>query len=185
MAIAVTLCLDTEAAAQVESLCATLADRGISDYAARLGYRPHVTLVRGTEIDMAAVLPALRDFTAALKEQALCLNALSVFPGVTSVLWLALSDNPALRSAQATLHKAISPFLTDEVYSAPRTWIPHVTLAEGLTDAALEAALDVLAPSFSSINGELNRLELVHFPPVHVEWGSSLRAASKKIGSVT
>jgi hypothetical protein len=87
--------------------------------------------------------------------------------------------------AQATLHKAISPFLTDEVYSAPRTWIPHVTLAEGLTDAALEAALDVLAPSFSSINGELNRLELVHFPPVHVEWGSNLRAASKKIGSVT
>ena len=31
MTIAVTLCLDTEAAAQVESLCATLADRGISD----------------------------------------------------------------------------------------------------------------------------------------------------------
>ena len=51
--------------------------------------------------------------------------------------------------------------------------------------AALEAALDVLAPSFSSMNGELNRLELVHFPPAHVERGSNLRAASKKIGSVT
>lgn len=182
MAIALTLCLDSEAAKRVDSLCAALAERGISDYAARLGYRPHLTLLRGTEIDMATVLPGLRDFAADLNALAVRLDALSVFAGDSPVLWLALSDNPPLSRAQAGLYEVVSSSVTGKIYSDPDTWIPHVTLAEGLTDAALVAAMDVLTPSFGPIDGQLNRLELVRFPPVHIEWGADLRTAD---GSAT
>jgi 2'-5' RNA ligase len=173
-AVAVTLCLDAASAARVEDMCGVLAMRGISDYAARLGYRPHVTLVHGENIETAAAVSVLRDFAAALERLSVRLNAVSVFPGDTSVLWLDLADDPALHEAQAALHKAISPLLNGEIYSAPGTWIPHVTLAEGLSETAFSAAKEALLPSFMPITAELDRLELVRFPPVHVEWGAPL-----------
>jgi hypothetical protein len=59
-------------------------------------------------------------------------------------------------------------------------WIPHVTLAEGLSEEERATARDALLPSFTPIEATADRLELVRFPPTHVEWGAALSDASLK-----
>ena len=74
----------------------------------------------------------------------------------------------------------VAPLLARGLYSSPRLWIPHVTLAEGLNEAERAAARDALLPSFTPIEATADRLELVRFPPTHVEWGAALSDASLK-----
>jgi 2'-5' RNA ligase len=170
MAVAVALCLDGGAAKLVQDMSGVLEARGISDYATHVGYRPHVTLIRGDDVATEPVQSVLRDFAAALSRIPLRLNAIAGPPGDRSVLWIALADNPSLREAPATPYRALAPLLAQGLYSSPRLWIPHVTLAEGLSEEERARARDALLPSFTPIEATGDRLELVRFPPTHVEW---------------
>jgi hypothetical protein len=86
MVFAVPLCLGAASAARVEDLCNVLTERGISDYAARLGYRPQVTLIRGDNIKTSAALPVLNKFASQPRPLPIRLDAIAEFPGDTSVL---------------------------------------------------------------------------------------------------
>ena len=97
----------------------------------------------------------------------------------------ALAADPALFDVQATLHGALTPLLHGETHSTPGAWIPHVTLAEGLSDTAVAAAMNTLLPTFTSVSAELNRIELVRFPPVRVEWGIAVPAQPRTLPSAT
>ena len=90
-----------------------------------------------------------------------------------------MADNPSLREAQTALYNVLSPLLAYEIYSMPRFWIPHVTLAEGLSEEELGVAMDALLPSFTPIEATANRLEFVRFPPVHVERGAAFSDATR------
>ncbi len=154
--LALTGCLDEAAAARVTALTESLAWRGITEAAGTAGYRPHLTFTRAAEA-AAPRLPAL----AAIPIR---LEALALFGGASAVLWLAPVPSTALLEAQRVLHAA----MPGDAQYRPEAWVPHVTLAEGLTPAQASAAIAALLPAFTPIAGWLDRLELVEFPPVQV-----------------
>jgi hypothetical protein len=49
-----------------------------------------------------------------------------------------------------------------------------------LSEEERATARDALLPSFTPIEATADRLELVRFPPTHVEWGAALSDASLK-----
>ena len=109
MPVAITLCLDPASSGYVSSLCQLLADRGITDYAKRLGYCPHVTLLRYDDLPTDAALPVLTRFAAQVSRVAVKLEDVALFSGPAPVLWVAPASNPALLALQNRLHDALLP----------------------------------------------------------------------------
>ena len=178
MPVAVTFRLDRVAAEQVDRLSRLLAERGISRYRDRLGYPPHVTLVRREDLERDPALRVLRRFAAQLAPHPIRLEALSCFPDDRSVLWLAPAFDAELRILQQRLYTDLAPFLCEPMHCEPRSWVPHITLAAGLSAGEASAAMTLLSPESQPIAGVLDRIELVRFPPVEVEWTAIAAASS-------
>ena len=174
MPIAVTLCLDPVSSGDVTALCRLLAEKRITDYAERLGYRPHVTLLRYDDLPTDAALRVLTRFAAEVSRLAVKLEDVALFSGPAPVLWIAPASNPALLALQGRLHDALMPHVPAPNYQ-PKTWQPHLTLAEGLTPESAADALLVVKSAFAPMDGWFDRLELVRFPPVGVIWSRSLQ----------
>jgi 2'-5' RNA ligase len=164
---AVTLRLDTDAAAPVEAMWRALAAHGVADDGLRLGYPPHVTL---------AVLPddapsdALDAAVAALAGRwhalPVTLAGFGVFPGPPACLWILPVPDAALLARHADTLAALPGLDCDRHYRAG-AWVPHVTLAAAASSPA--RALEVLTPLWRGpVPGLLDRLDLVRFRPVEV-----------------
>src|SRR5262249_62395760 len=121
-----------------------LAGRGLPGYRDRLGYPPHVTLVRCEDLDRDPALHVLQRFAAQLAPHPIRLEALSFFADDCSVLWLAPAFDPALRASQKRLYADLAPFLFAPLHSEPKSWVPHVTVAAGLNAGAASAAMTLL-----------------------------------------
>lgn len=143
MPIAVTLCLDPVSSGYVSGLCRLLAERGITDYAERLGYRPHVTLLRYDDLPTDAALPVLTRFAGQVSRVAVKLEDVALFSGPSPVLWVAPDSNQALLALQNQIHDALLPHVPAPHYQ-PKTWQPHITLAEGLTPDSAADALPII-----------------------------------------
>jgi 2'-5' RNA ligase len=110
------------------------------------------------------------------------LEGVSLFAGASPVLWLAPASNSALLSLHNQLHAALAPHVVDRHY-LPGRWIPHVTLAEGLDWARALEAIATILPVFSPIEGRLDRIEIVRFPPVTVIFSERMQDAQAALNS--
>lgn len=173
MPYAITLRLDDTAAAPIVGLWQRLAEAGLSRMTAELGYAPHLTL---------AICPdtadewRLRDVVATLALQQhplpVTFPSLGVFPGRPAVLILAPVVTPDLLAIQRGLLDMLPSGEVDRHYQ-PGHWVPHLTLADDLADAA-SAVAAVSMPS-PPISGVLDRIDLVHFRPVDIRATLRLR----------
>ena len=102
------------------------------------------------------------------------LAGLGVFPGFPACCWIAVIPCPRLLEAQSEAAAALRGPL--HPHYRPGTWMPHVTLAEGLQDrAALARGLVWLHEHFTPSTATLDRVELVRFPPVEIVASRALR----------
>jgi hypothetical protein len=129
MPIVITLCMDAASSGRVADLQRLLADRGISDYASRLGYKPHLSLLRYDGLEPDALLPLVPRLAAKIPSLPIYLEAVSLFAGPSPVLWLAQVINSDLLSLHGQVHAALVPHVAHRHYQ-PGRWMPHVTLAE-------------------------------------------------------
>jgi 2'-5' RNA ligase len=166
MPYAITLGLDTEAAALVVAMWESFAARGVSDDALRLGYPPHVTLaVFPDGADLGRLLAAARECAARWRGLPVALGSLGLFPGTPAVFFLAPVVTPSLLARHAELLALLTGEPIDPHYQIGR-WVPHITLAGGLTDTA--AAVTVLGPLELPLDALLERVDVVRFRPVRV-----------------
>jgi 2'-5' RNA ligase len=83
------------------------------------------------------------------------------------VLFLKPVITPKLLKIHAQLHDAIKDKVGgDNVHYFPKSWIPHCTLAMGLTSAQLKKAVKLLKGLKPRVKGVYRRLALVEFYPV-------------------
>ena len=164
MPFAITLGLDATAATSVEAMWQTLASRRISDDAIRLKYAPHVTLAVFTDsADKGHLLAAARDHAERWPQLPIMLSSLGVFPPAT--LFLAPVVTRELLERQATLLSCLDDETVDPHYQIGH-FVPHVTLAKDLKDAA--EAIAALGPLRLPINAMLDRIDVVRFRPVEL-----------------
>jgi 2'-5' RNA ligase len=166
MAFAVTLRLDPVSAASIEEVRRAVATDSNDTDPLHVCYAPHVTLAIYPD-DTA--LDSLRDAVEQLAGQwralPVTLSALGIFPGPTPVIWAAPVVTSALLVRRAAIHVARPELPAHQHYRAD-TWVPHVTLAGAVQDAG--PVLSALLRIWQPVTGVLDRVELVHFPPVEV-----------------
>src|ERR1700722_18280456 len=175
MPYAITLLLDTEAAALVVAMWEALAARGVSADALQLGYPPHVTLaVFPDSADLERLLRATREYATQWHRLPFELVSLGLFPGIPATLFLAPVVTPALLERHAGLLRCVATERVDPHYEVGH-WVPHVTLAGGLANPP--AAVAAVDPSRLPINCTLDRLEVVRFRPIAILASHRLIAA--------
>jgi 2'-5' RNA ligase len=166
MPYAITLKLDAEAAAFVVAMWERLASRGVSDEAVRLGYPPHLTLgLFSDAADLERLVPIVRDGASRWRNLPISLASLGWFPGAPGVLFLAPVVTPALLALHRELLTSLPSEHIDPLYQ-PDHWVPHVTLAAGLSDPI--AAVSALELPRLPIAAVLDTIDVVRFPPVEV-----------------
>jgi len=176
MHVVITLGLDAASADRVASLQVLLAARGISDYAARLGYGPHLSLLSYDDLEPEAVLPVVSRLAPQIPSLPIHLEGVSLFASASPVLWLAPAANAALLSLHSQLYASLSPHIAHCHYQ-PGRWVPHVTLAERLDRSSAAEAIAAILPVFLPIEGRLERIEVLKCPPATVIWSAQTQAA--------
>lgn len=148
MAHALELFFDEAADELVRDQWQRLEDAGVPSLATRSHqrHRPHVTLAVAGTIN-PATRKALRSELSVLATPDLWLSTLGTFAGDEAVLFLgAVVDTEVL-----ALHSAVHDLLAGKVtnpsaYYFPGAWIPHCTLAKGVTAEQIATGFALLQP---------------------------------------
>jgi 2'-5' RNA ligase len=135
VAHALEMYFDEEADAAVRRLWLRLADAGLPSLATRTHrlHRPHVSLMVAESLagaDLARLRPVLR-----ARRPAVRLYILGTFPGRNGALFLGVPVTAELLAFHAEVHAALADQPARHwPYYLPGNWVPHCTLAEGLSD---------------------------------------------------
>ena len=158
MPYAVTLRLDEAAAAEVRRLWALVAAGDAAEYA------PHVTLaVYPDDGDVGLLRDAVAVLAARWRALEVTFAGIGVFAG--AVVWLAPVVTGELLRRHAELVGALP---VAHPHYRVGAWVPHVTLAQELTEAGVAAAMSALLAEWRPFAGSLDRVEIVRFTPVEV-----------------
>lgn len=133
-------------------------------------HRPHVTLLNASTLDIS---PALVNTLQPLVGTELCFDSLAIFPGATSVLFLAARVTLPLLRTHAAVHELV-PVEQTELWAQyrPGAWVPHCTLAFGLDATMVRTAFGLLHP-FSSMCARVAEIAAVN-----TETGDQVRLTS-------
>jgi len=169
----ITLCPDSASSDRIAGLQNLLAQQGISHYAKALGYKPHISLFSFTDQSPQDAISAATDISNCHFPMRITFDAIALFPGQNPVLWLAPIPSALLLSLHEKLHTALASLSTSR-YFKPTHWTPHLTLAEGLTQANAPQAIATILPSFSPIECIFDSIEVVTFRPPKLVWRAPL-----------
>lgn len=148
MAQALELFFDEAADRDVRALWQRLDDAGVPSLAARTHgrHRPHVTLAVAGTIPTSA-RKALSAELASLSVPDLWLYTLGTFPGEETVLLLGAIVDTEVLAVHSAVHDALAGKAGNpSAYYFPGAWIPHCTLAQGITREELSAGFAALQP---------------------------------------
>lgn len=167
MPYAVELFFDAATEVAIRRLWDALADAGLTSYM-RERYRPHISLGGCREVrDSAALSSALETFAAGQAgPMPVTLEHLGIFPGAESVVFYGVTVTTPLLLLHRRFHGLFTSHAIDwSPYYEPGRWVPHCTLAYGLSPEMVPAAVAVLRPLMpSSLTGLLARAALVEIP---------------------
>ncbi len=138
-----------------------------------LGYPPHLTLARYTDLsaDMLREALALR---AQEKPVSLAFDRVGLFDVDPLVLWLSPRNGQRLIDLHARIHGIVDPALCDPHYR-PGLWTPHLTIAMAIPANRREEALALAAGRFEPFSLTFDVIESVSWPPVRVLETTQLR----------
>lgn len=177
MPFALTLRVDEAAAAHVQALWTALAERGLSDSGARLGYEPHVTLcICDDATEPADLIAAAHRVCGNWTGLHLNCPAIGIFPGSPNALFIGITPTEALLVQQQALCQALPQERLHPHYQ-PNRWLPHVTLADDLPPERVAAATAETMRIFQPFSTRFPQLDLVRFRPVKLLWHADLETS--------
>ncbi len=165
MPFAVEMFFDEKADKLVRSVWTDLARANLTSSMIDGGYRPHVTLAVFEGYASPKFEDELRFFAEKHRVFPIKLDYLGVFPRPEGVVYFGAVVTEHLLSVHAEYTRLFAPLVTSvRPYYLPGSWVPHCTLAYGLSVAAIPAAVEVCSRSMLPINAEVKEISLVEFP---------------------
>ncbi|PRY46276.1 2'-5' RNA ligase family protein [Umezawaea tangerina] len=157
MAQAVVVFFDDEADAAVRRSWARLRDAGVPPAD---GYPPHLSYASAGSIPRGA-RTALRDELRQLWLPGMALENLSSFATSENALVLAAVVDSELLAVHSAIHDVLARKVKNpNAYFLPGHWVPHCTLALGLTDEQMVTGFAALHP-VSPIRAKVGRVCVV------------------------
>jgi len=173
------LTLDPKTSLEIERVYASLAALGIPERDLITQYGPCVTiLVIGDRVRPALVVDVLKWKLPQMGALPVAFTEPCIIAGTPPMLSLRVRPTDALLA----LHDMIFTELPEEevhLHYRPAYWQPHLKLANVHGGRAGDARLAArLASGWHELTGELNRLEVMQYPPVQAIWHAPLKNAA-------
>ncbi|MBO0127926.1 2'-5' RNA ligase family protein [Agrobacterium tumefaciens] len=131
-----------------------------------LGYAPHITLARYSDIDPAFLLEAARRLQE-VKAFSLTFDRIAFFDTEPIVLWLSPRSNQRLFELQDEIHRTIDPRLCDPHYR-PLQWTPHLTIAMAIDITQRDGVLEFANQPLDPVTLSFDAVDCVSWPPVRI-----------------
>jgi 2'-5' RNA ligase len=163
-AYAVVLYFDQETDSRLREVWAALDVHGVDSVARTHGpaYRPHLTLAIIETADEAGATEALRLPLAGAAGLPVTLNALGFFLTGTAPAYLGITPTSRLLLLHEQVHAALGD-LAGWDYYRPGSWMPHCTLAMGVTSPSAVAEV-VTAALALPLHGTVSATHLARLP---------------------
>lgn len=168
MPFAVEIFFAESAERRVRNLWSALEKAQIPSRVKTGGFRPHLTLAvfDGHTEDFPA---RLKQFAQNLPPLTLCFPSVGIFPQPEGVVFFGAVLSAELSSVHEAFHQEFAGSLHgSREYYRPGQWIPHCTLAIGLTPEEIPGAVRVFASEPLPLTAQAQKIGLVEFP-VHRE----------------
>ena len=167
MPLAITLELDLAARDRVVRLWQSAEDLDGIETPGMLGAAPHLTLAVYRDEVSREIVADCRSFAATISRLSLSFPSLVCFPAETGTLCLGPVPTPSLLHLHDAFHRMAAAFLDDcHDHYRPGTWLPHVTLARTRRIDQMAALIECLQAGWQPLEGTLECLTVIEFPPV-------------------
>ena len=137
-------------------------DAGISDSMPKGGYRPHVSLGVCDYLETNSLAQELTTFAASVAPFRLSFPNIGIFSTSGGVVYLGATVTEQLLNVHTKFHKIFKKYAKEqrEYYTVGR-WVPHCTLAFGLSERQIAEAVTVCRQIDFPVSTEVKEIGLV------------------------
>lgn len=130
---------------------------------------PHLTLAGFDEFDRSELVEALTDELDEALSFFMTFASLGAFTGENSILFLAPIVTKALLTLHERVHRVVIAHVgNSDARYAPGVWIPHCTLALGLSVPQLAEGIRQLSELKLPLQTRVTQVQLVAYPSLNV-----------------
>ena len=162
MPFVVELYFDTSTEASIRGAWKTIDEAGISDSMPKGGYRPHVSLGVCDHLETDSLAQELSTFAASITPFRLSFPNIGIFSTSEGVVYLGVTVTEQLLNVHARFHEIFKKHAQEqrEYYTVGR-WVPHCTLAFGLSEEQIIEAVTVCRQIDLPVSTEVKEIGLV------------------------
>ncbi|HXI83631.1 MAG TPA: 2'-5' RNA ligase family protein [Verrucomicrobiae bacterium] len=165
MPFAVEMFCDESADKRVREIWNDLAQAKLTSSMIDGGYRPHVTLGVFEGYTSPQFENELRLFAEKRGVFSIKFDYLGVFPRPEGVVYFGAVVTGQLLSVHGEFTRHFAPLMMGiRPYYLPGNWVPHCTLAYGLSMATIPSAVEVCSRSMLPIIAQVKEIGLVEIP---------------------
>lgn len=166
MPFVVELYFDALAEARIRDAWKAIDEAGISDSMPKGGYRPHVSLGVCSHLESNAFEKELSSFAASITPFQVSFPYIGIFSTSEGVVYLGVTVTEHLLNIHTAFHKIFKKYAAEqrEYYTVGR-WVPHCTLAFGLSEYQIVEAVSLCRLITLPISAEVKEIGLVKVSP--------------------
>ncbi len=143
-----------------------LDEAGISDSMPKGGYRPHISLGISNHLELDAFAQELSVFAAGLAPFRLPFPNIGIFSTSEGVVYWGATVTEQLLNLHTAFHEIFKKYAKEQrEYYTVGHWVPHCTLAFGLSENQIAEAVTVCRQIGLPVSTEIKGIGLVEISP--------------------
>ncbi len=166
MPFVVELYFDTLTEECIRGAWKTLDEAGISDSMPKGGYRPHISLGVCDHLETNSLAQELSIFAASVAPFRLSFPNIGVFSTSEGVVYLGATVTAQLLNVHMAFHEIFKKYAKEQrEYYTVGQWVPHCTLAFGLSEHQIAEAVTVCRQMDLPVSTEVKEIGMVEVSP--------------------
>ncbi len=162
MPFVVELYFDPSTEASIRDAWNAIDEAGISDSMPKGGYRPHVSLGVCDYLETDLLAQELSIFATSVTPFRLSFPNIGIFSTSEGVVFLGVTVTEELLSVHAAFHKIFKKYAREQrEYYTVGQWMPHCTLAFGLSEGQIVEAVTICRQIALPISTKVQEIGLV------------------------
>ena len=161
------LYFDAPTEARIRDAWKTLDEAGISDSMPKGGYRPHISLGICEHLELNAFAKELSAFAASITPFRLLFPSIGIFSTSEGVVYWGATATAQLINLHTAFHEIFKKYAKEQrEYYTVGQWVPHCTLAFGLSEEQIVEAVTVCRQMDLPVSTEVREIGVVEVSPM-------------------
>lgn len=185
MPVGVVLTFDGTTETTIRRTWEALAEAGVSSSMLVEGLRPHLSLCVCDKLDAEGLQDELSSYMTTISPFPLLLSSIGIFPTEEGILFFGVTVTKELLSLHAAVHRLFEEHAKKPwPHYRPLSWVPHCTLAVGLSPSKIAKAVSISRGASLPIHAQAEALEIIKVSRVGCETLFSHTLAESKRGTI-